>query len=122
MAKRKKKHEVSLETRKNIVDSVMKNLAAKPENLPAPPDELEQLQAKRDLIVQKVIAILKPMIDQVIVLPVSHPHYAHTQSGRANVITQGVKLYLDGLKSLDSDEILWLLAFEYSMKTVEEFL
>jgi hypothetical protein len=105
------------EERARIVADVTKHLIPLEKQ-----DELSVLKEKRNAVAVKIQGLMKPIIDASIMMPPKSPLYAHSDSGRANLILQALRLYIDGLKEFNQDELLWLLAFEYANRAIEHQL
>lgn len=109
------------EERNRIVEAVTKNMMSK-EIIGAKPDELTLLKQRRDAAKDKILALMKPIVDYAVMQPPKSPLHAHSASGRAQLTIQALRFYLDELRTFDKDEILWLLCLEYADRTVEYYL
>lgn len=85
-------------------------------------DDLTKLIKWRNAIRTKVFATLQPIISQAIMRSPSDPLYAHSPSGRAALLVTAHKLYLDEARSLSREDAIFLLAFMYGERTLEDLV
>ena len=116
----KPNNEPNPEERKRIVDAALKSI--RPDDLPKPPTELEQLGAARNLAREKVIAKLRPIVEEAKMAPITSPFYIHSESGRTALLETAVKFYVDELRKFNREEALFCLAFAYAEMTLSDFV
>lgn len=116
----KPNNEPNPEERKRIVDAAMRMI--RPEDLPKPPTELQQLAAAKELAKQKVFDKLRPIIEEAKMAPLTSPYYIHSESGRTMLLETAVKFYVDELRKFNREEALFLLSFAYAELTLSSLV
>lgn len=105
------------EERQKIVEGIMKGIRET-----TPETELEEIRRKRDEIRNRVIAQMRPLVQAAVEAPPISPQHAHSALGRSMLLSTAAKLYMDALRSINREEAITLLAFEYGNLTVEYLL
>lgn len=115
-----KNNEPTPEERKRIVEAALKQM--RPDDLPKPPTELEQLGAAKNLAKTRVYARLRPIVEQAKLAPLTSPFYIHSESGRTILLETAVKFYADELRKFNREEAIFLLAFAYAELSLSDFV
>ena len=110
------------EARKNIVNDIMKKVEAK-----APKDSVEQAELDELFQVKKqakesVITFITPIVEHAKMLPPKDPRYIHSEKGRAILMMQIQKAYLEHLRKLNREEAIFLLSLAWAEFTINEFV
>jgi len=108
------------EETKRIVDACVGKMKNKLVERPA--DEIDQLIKLKEHAKSQVREWLRPMIGYLMDLPSTNPSSPHCEVGRMKLIMQSQKLYIDHFRQLSKEEVLFLLAFAYAERTLEEFV
>jgi hypothetical protein len=110
------------EVRKKIVDGIMKHVEAK-----APKDSVEQAELDELFKVKHdarnaVMRFMAPIVENAKMLPTTDPRYLHCEKGRAILLVQFQRAYLEQLRTLNREEAIFLLALAWSEFSLNEFV
>ena len=103
------------EERERVVKSVLSDLEKK--HAAGKLDtELEEMQRVRQMAQKRVRTLIAPIFEYAKVTGPSDPNHIHSDIGRARMLLQLHKFYLDdpGIRQLSRDEAVFMLALAYS--------
>ena len=110
------------EERLRIVKAVEDSLAKKHTPDPNMPKELAEMLEVRRTASAKVRALIAPVVEAAKQVGPLDPNHIHSEVGRARLLITMQKLYVDELRKLDKESVIFLLALAWAEFTLNEFV
>jgi hypothetical protein len=102
------------EVREKIVKDIMKTVEAKTTKPSNDQDELAQIARICEDIRHRVLLRYGPILEQSKLLPANHPQYIHNHLGRAHAMMTLTKMFVEELRVLGKDELIFMLGVAYA--------